>query len=343
MPFLSIIIPVYNVEKYLPQCIESVIDQKLNDVEIILVDDGSPDQCPQICDSYAEKYDHVDVIHKKNGGLSSARNAGIEAAQGSYCIFMDSDDYWNPEVDVKQMLEVVKQSKDVEMFLFTSYDLIEGEGFFKRNEHQNLKNIRTDTVQHYYQDLLNNGNLEVSAYTKILKKDFIVNNQLYFCENLLSEDNQWMLRVLRKLNSVAIIDEPLYICRTDRQDSITHTIKKKNIEDLLKIIQESIDFYDDKSNLDEWKKMEWCYASYLWFSALGLSVKLSPKDRKEVKSPFEKTKVVCAYSNSKKTKLCYLVLKIMGIDLTMRILGMYIQLKEKRTMNRKKMFSDGGK
>lgn len=343
MPFVSVIIPVYNVEKYLPQCIESVLSQSLNDMEIILVDDGSPDRCPQICDHYAEKYEYIQVIHKENGGLSSARNTGIMVARGEYLIFMDSDDYWNSEVKVKRIFDIVKQSADVEMFLFTSYDLVEGVGLFKRKEHENLKSIRTDTVEHYYQDLLNNGNLEVSACTKILKKDFLVKNKLYFCENLLSEDNQWMLRVLRTLTSVAIIDEPLYICRTDRQDSITHTIKRKNIEDLLKIVDESIDFHKNTSDFEKWKIMEWCYASYLWFSALGLSFQLSSNDRKAVKHLFKKTKIVCNYSNSKKTKACNIILKIAGIDITMFVLGTYIRMKEKSHMNKKRKFPDGGK
>ena len=126
MTFFCVIIPVYKVEKYLRQCVDSVINQKLNNIEIILVDDGSPDACPQICDEYQEKYDYVKVIHKPNGGLSSARNAGIEAATGDYLIFMDSDDWWNPDVDVNAMLAKVCEHPEVEMFLFSSLDYIVG-------------------------------------------------------------------------------------------------------------------------------------------------------------------------------------------------------------------------
>ena len=90
---VSIIIPVYKVEKYIRRCIDSVIEQDFDDYEIILVDDGSPDNCPQICDEYGLRYDNVRVIHKSNGGLSDARNIGINCAQGEYIIFIDSDDY----------------------------------------------------------------------------------------------------------------------------------------------------------------------------------------------------------------------------------------------------------
>lgn len=90
----SIIVPIYNVEKYLRCCVDSVLAENFSDYEMILVDDGSPDGCGKICDEYADKYPHIKVIHKENGGLSDARNAGIRAAKGDYLIFLDSDDYW---------------------------------------------------------------------------------------------------------------------------------------------------------------------------------------------------------------------------------------------------------
>ena len=92
-PKLSVIIPVYRVEKYLDACVRSVLNQAFHDIEIILVDDESPDTCPQICDKYASEYSNVKVIHKKNGGLGFARNSGLEVATGEYVAFLDSDDY----------------------------------------------------------------------------------------------------------------------------------------------------------------------------------------------------------------------------------------------------------
>ena len=340
MPFISVIIPVYNVEKYLRQCVNSVLEQKLDDIEIILIDDGSPDGSPAICDEYADKYKEVRVIHKKNGGLSSARNEGILAAKGEYLIFMDSDDWWNPEIDVREMLSEVRRYSDVEMFLFTSYDYVEGQGMFKRNEHCNLKYIRTDSVKNYYEDLLNNGNLEVSACTKIIKKKFLVDHELFFKEGLLSEDNHWMLRLLRELKFVHILDKELYICRTTRQDSITHTIKKKNIEDLLTIIDESIHYYQNNKISVELKQLELCYVSYLWFSALGLCSKLNREECKQVKPLFQKTREICKYSNSKKTKLCNVIFRVFGFDITMLVLGTYIKLKRKYHINRTMLASN---
>lgn len=114
----SIIIPCYKVEQYLRQCVDSVLAQTFEDYEVILVDDGSPDGSPAICDEYGEKSDKVKVIHKSNGGLSDARNAGLDVAQGDYVMFLDSDDWWD-DVDalkrsmpVSQSLELISPSSE---------------------------------------------------------------------------------------------------------------------------------------------------------------------------------------------------------------------------------------
>ena len=92
-PKVSVIVPIYNVEKYLDRCMQSVLNQTLKDIEIIMVDDGSPDNCPSMCDEYARKDNRIKVIHKKNGGLGFARNSGLEIATGEYVAFIDSDDF----------------------------------------------------------------------------------------------------------------------------------------------------------------------------------------------------------------------------------------------------------
>ena len=333
---LSVIIPIYKVEKYLRQCVDSVINQKIKNLELILVDDGSPDQCPQICDEYAEKYDFIKVIHKPNGGLSSARNTGIQAAAGEYLIFMDSDDWWNPDVDVNAMLAKISQRPDVEMFLFSSLDYIEGAGYFKRTEHGRLDGIRVDTVEHYYEDLLNNGNLEVHAATKILKRSFLVDNNLFFKEGIVSEDSEWIVRVLRVLSSVCVLNEPLYIYRAGRAGSITSTVGLRNLKDMLGIIESSLDYYADARNSSERKNFELCYCAYLWFCALGLANRLPKQDYQELRPLLKATASVCAYSNSPKTRASYFVYRVFGLEVSRFSLGLYLKLKHKMNLNKKK-------
>lgn len=333
MPLLSVIVPIYNVEKYLKQCIESVIKQKLESYELILVDDGSTDSSKRICDEYFENNTNIKVFHKKNEGASGARNYGLKKASGKYVLFLDSDDWWNPQIDLNMMLEYAVQHPKIEMFLFTSYDFIEGKGYFQRNEHKNLKDIDTSSVKSFYRSLLNNGNLEVAAYTKILNREFLINNNLFFNTNLICEDNEWMIRLLRCLQSVEILNYPLYIYRAGRDGSVTGNIKKKNITDMLEIVQDSINYYDNNTN--DVKNEELCFASYLWFCALGLANRLNKSELKEVKPLFKNTSSVCAYSNSRKTKLSNLVYKICGFNLTVKILGAYLKRKKNDTAKTK--------
>lgn len=206
-------------------------------------------------------------------------------------------------------------------------------------EHERLKSIRTDTVEHYYQDLLANGNLEVHAATKILKIDFLKSNHLYFKEGIVSEDNEWILRLFRALKSVAFLDYPLYIYRAGRADSITSTVEKKNISDLLDIIQDSVNYYAKFDVEKQFIQYEFCFCAYLWFCALGLSVKIPKQDYQELIVKFKSTAAVCAYSNSKKTKMAYIAYKLFGLCGAKNILGLYIKLKGKTNFNKKKQES----
>ena len=118
---LSIIIPVYRVEDTLNRCVESVLNQNLADFEVILVDDGSPDKCPQMCDDWAEKNANIRVVHKPNGGLSDARNAGVEKAQGDYITFVDSDDYIATDT-YQPLLATLARKTDVDIIEFPIYE-----------------------------------------------------------------------------------------------------------------------------------------------------------------------------------------------------------------------------
>ena len=116
MARLSIVIPVYNVEDTLEQCLQSIVGQTFSDMEVIIVDDGSPDHCPQMCDEWAEKDSRIRVIHKENGGLSDARNAGIDMAQGEFITFVDSDDYLDLDTYVKVMNRAADTGADIVEF-----------------------------------------------------------------------------------------------------------------------------------------------------------------------------------------------------------------------------------
>ena len=125
----SIIIPIYNVERYLETCVNSILTQTYSDYEVILVDDGSPDRCGELCDHYAESDSRVKVVHKVNGGLSSARNAGLDIAMGEYVIFVDSDDYWDDTMALEHIQKNLAES-NADLLVFPAKRFYEDENRF---------------------------------------------------------------------------------------------------------------------------------------------------------------------------------------------------------------------
>ena len=235
------------------------------------------------------------------------------------------------------MLEKVKAEPDVDMFLFSSLDYVEGVGYFKRAEHERLGEVSTETVADYYRGLLQNGNLEVSAATKIIKKSVLILSDLYFKPGIKGEDNEWIIRVLRSIDRVKIIPEFLYVCRMGRANSITNTIGKNNIVDLLNIIGDAVSYRETAKDADGLMACELCFCSYLWFSALGLASSLSKGDKKELYPLFKKNAGVCKYSTSKKTRMAYGLYRVVGLRITAWVLGKYITRKKNKNLNKSKV------
>ena len=162
---VSIVVPVYRVEEYLDECINSIINQTYNYIEIILVDDGSPDKCPEICDNYAKNDKRIKVIHKENGGLSDARNFGIPHATGEYIAFLDSDDYVEPNTYKTMYEKAVQENSD-----YVECDFIW--------EYPDKSNI--DTRDYYFGKREMLEKVRVVAWNKLIKRDIIVNNNIKF-------------------------------------------------------------------------------------------------------------------------------------------------------------------
>lgn len=193
MPLVSIIVPVYKVEKYLKRCVDSLINQTLRDIEIILVDDGSPDNSGEICDSLQEKDCRIKVIHKTNGGLSSARNAGIKIAQGQYIGFVDSDD--DVALDMYEKMYIVAKRENVD-FVMSDYQRICADGTYY------LKTLdipaglyeKNQIRRMIFPNLIMGENIEygplLSVCHCLYRTDFLYQNNLYFDEEVRwSEDN----------------------------------------------------------------------------------------------------------------------------------------------------------
>lgn len=223
---ISIIIPVYKVEEYLNRCLESIVKQSYENLEIIVVDDGSPDKCPKICDSWAEKDKRIQVIHKANGGLSSARNAGIRKAHGEYLLFVDSDDY----LDLYACEKLMAYADGV--------DLVVGEATIYEEErtihrvHTNLEENRIYTGSECAIKEIEASEWFAAACYNMYKRQFILENQLFFEEGILHEDIDYLPRLFLAAKTVKYLKYEFY-AYVIRKSSICGTKSQKHLTDLL--------------------------------------------------------------------------------------------------------------
>ncbi|HBI93586.1 MAG TPA: glycosyl transferase family 2 [Terrisporobacter glycolicus] len=224
MAKVSIIIPIYNVEKYLCKCIESILAQTHKNLELILVDDGSPDNSPKICDEYAQKDDRVIVIHKPNGGVSSARNAGLDRASGEYIGFIDPDDYIRS--DMYELMVDELERNNVNMAI-CGYDYITENGKVERPY-----NIRGNELLTQKQFMTMQFDMPPTVRHGVVNKLFTTStfNGIRFPEGLHSSEDVYVLtECAKKINKVVFIHQPLYK-NLMRNGSATHG--GLNIEDL---------------------------------------------------------------------------------------------------------------
>lgn len=259
-PLISIIVPIYKVEKYLGRCIESLINQTYRNIEIILVDDGSPDNCPLICDNYAKQDKRITVIHKENGGLSDARNCGLRLAKGEYVLFVDSDDYIKLD-SCDRFAETVK-SMSVDIAVADA-DRIEGDRIFPMTQ----KNIKTDfiyTGKEFLKLQIRNDCYYVAVWTNLYRRRFLIENSLFFKPGILYEDEQWTPRVFLKAQSVIYLDYVFYYYEIRPSSITSNTSREHNIRiarDMIGICYELFDIYDklDDYVLKRYLKDTLCY------------------------------------------------------------------------------------
>lgn len=226
---VSVIIPVYNTEKYLEKCLDSVAGQSYKNMEIILVDDGSQDGSPEICNRYATDDPRILVIHQSNGGLSHARNVGMQKATGEFIMFIDSDDYWRDDSVVQKLMDRVKLTHaDVTSFSFAKFE--EGKdaltSYFKMNRSMPLHLSRDDQLAF----LSEHGLYIASAWNKLIRRS-LLNEDMQFHEGVYSEDIDWCARLLIKAKNSDYIHDVLY-CYRQHNTSISHSITNKKCLDL---------------------------------------------------------------------------------------------------------------
>lgn len=241
MPKVSIIVPVYKVEHYLRRCVDSILKQTYKDYEVILVDDGSPDNCGRICDEYAEEYNFISVIHKENGGLSDARNAGVEIAKGDWGLFIDSDDLIHP-----QTLEFLVRTADETDSNIVYCGRLQAEnvpnGFWNHRE-LSYKSFEIDEDQllTLYQT---DEDIVSDVYWVVVPKLTKINilRNFPFTKGRIFEDNAVAFRQIIEAQKVALVDEKMYFYMINHFGIMNSQFSSKKL-DFLWALEQQIEYY----------------------------------------------------------------------------------------------------
>ncbi|ETJ35881.1 Glycosyl transferase, group 2 family protein [human gut metagenome] len=235
---ISIIVPIYNVEYYLDKCITSILNQTIKNFEVILVDDGSTDRCGEICDEYKRKDCRIRVIHKDNGGLSSARNFGLNIAIGKYIGFVDSDDYIEKNMFQELLKRGYEDDSDI-VICDMKYDL-DGEDVNDTNFQDFGVLTGEETLLKYF----TNNYFKSHAQNKIYKRELF--NDIRFPNNKLFEDVAIFYKLLYRSKKISFVDKKLYIYNQSNVNSITKKVFNLKNFDLLDNSYEMMKFFEEK-------------------------------------------------------------------------------------------------
>ncbi len=236
MPEVSVIVPIYNIQKYLPKCVDSILAQTFQDYELILVNDGSKDDSLSICREYEKKDRRITVIDKPNGGLSDARNSGMAKAKGKYISFIDGDDFIEPEMLEKSVTKLNETGADIVMFDIYQYYVETG----KKEIIRNVYDENTVYTLKEHPEMITR--IKNAAWNKVYRLSLFRDHGITYPWGCYYEDLGTTYRLLARADKIAFINEPLYDYLQDRPGNITHTFNM-NAYHVLDMVKITVDDY----------------------------------------------------------------------------------------------------
>lgn len=321
-PLLTVVIPVYNVEKYLNRCLESILIQEWKNYDIIMVDDGSTDRSPQICDDYVKAYDFISVIHKENGGLSDARNTGLSQAKGEYVYFPDSDDWLEPDTFIALAEALESQKFDIISF---NREFIKGEeDVIISDPVENQVFEGKDAFVH----MLKHSYITGFVNDKIYRKSLFVDHDILFPKGKYYEDLGTNYKLFLSAKKVYATNQKYYHYLIDNPDSITQSWNEKKFRDMLGFYKEVFysDFVRSQLNQEELHISQLYYVNGLTHILASLyKAKLHKhysEITSEVKQELEKNKMTCSEIKSIPNRNKYLLYRLHLLKLAFAIQGM---------------------
>lgn len=273
-PVVSIIVPVYNVEKYLKRCLDSLVNQTLKNIEILIVNDGSPDNSQKIIDKYVEKYPNlIKSFIKKNGGQGSARNFAIKKAKGQYIMYVDSDDFIDKMMAETLYNEAIKNDNDIVVcgnkIFNEDYQCIEKESAYSFNDKNNI--------------MCNFLFGKMAVWNKLFKKELILNNQIDFRSKVWYEDVDFNVKCLFASNKISFVDEPFYNYLLREGSTMNNSNIKRNLE-LLDSFNEIINFCNEKKIFNKYyDELEFLCVYHMYICGITRIINTSNKMKDKIK------------------------------------------------------------
>lgn len=322
-PLLTVVIPVYNVEKYLKRCVDSILIQEWKNYDILLVDDGSTDNSPQICDDYVKAYDFISVIHKKNGGLSEARNTGISYAKGDYVYFPDSDDWLEPQT-FKELAEVLESQE---------FDIVSFNREFVKGEEDPI--ISDPLVTQVFEgkdafvQMLKHSYITGFANDKIYKKSLFIDNNISFPKGKYYEDLGTNYKLFLSAENVFATNQKYYHYLIDNPDSITQSWNEQKFSDMFEFYKDIFysDFVRSRLNQEELQISQLYYVNGLIH--ILASLYKSKLDKKyiditnQVKQELHKHGAALSQMKGQPNKLKYILFRLKVLKLAFSIQNIF--------------------
>ena len=321
----SIIVPVYNVESYLDDCANSVLNQSFADWEMILIDDGSTDSSAEKCDVFSREDTRIRCIHKENGGLSDARNAGITAALGEYIVFLDGDDMLD-DYALSNINELLCSEPDM---LIGRYIEFEKTGLHIKHDifNPDVKKMNCGNVDTVITHIMNKNGFSCMAWKNVYRRLFLSENALYFKKGIYHEDEHWTPLVFVANPSVCYLASPFYLYRVNRKNSIMRNHNLTRDMDKISIACE-LHALSANESLSSEKRIFLNYrVAMIYSSILMYSYELTPVERKKILLEAAKYIWLIDGCDNKKVKFERLLIKMVGVRATAFLLGIRERIK----------------
>lgn len=315
---ISVIIPVYNLENYISECLESILNQTFNEYEIIVIDDGSVDRSKDIIEKYIENDERIKYFYQKNKGLSAARNNGLQKANGEYIIFLDGDDFWIKSNFLEELIKIIN-IENPDCIFFKSIK------FYKKLDEINKNNfdyslINGKSPKEIFR-MLNLFKQPIAcAWNKCLRREVLIKNNINFIEGITAEDIDWNIQLFLKLNKIVGLNQIVHAYRQQRVGAITKQFNKKRALDIFRSIKL---WANSENNLKEEIN------AFLSFHYVAMLLQIDILKDKKLLEEIKKYDYLFNYTVDNRIKIIGVIYHIFGIKITSKLLNKLFQLKKR--------------